>query len=1468
MLAGSSLWQGLLLANPAVTPKGISPTVPGNYDNVTVTANVQPSAGTTISQVKLSYSTGTVTTSTAFRETMTATANAGWNGAGAQNAWTVTALRGGGDVRQRGTTANHTVPVVLSNCTTNGTATVTCASTTGLWPGMTISGTNIAAGTTITAVVDGATLTISPVATGSGSALTLTAAGVTLTNCTTTTASPNVTCDSTVGLVIGMGVTGTGLATNPGNPTVLSITDANHFVLSSSVTTGAGPLTLTASECGMEMSVGTSTYTDTMATMSSVINAGSASAGYVEFYVRTSNLISNNGWTLQISPDGGTTWNTRVSENYAGTTVPLTNCTLNATTTVTCASTSGLAAGMVVQGTTLSLANCATTITNPTVTCPNTTGLAVGMYVTGTGIPANSHVLSIIANTSFTLSANATATTPTGTTINTLANYLNGNTTVSSVSNDGITFVLSAAPFYSGGGLALNATTINHAFTLKHYNFTAADMTANMKMRFQFSGYTNVNPAPPPECDIDDIFVSLTTGVPPVTITMFDDGAHGDGAAGDGIYGAVIPVQAGGTTVTYTITATDSTNGSSTTGSSSYTVATVSPILAVIPTSGLTAIGPVGGPFTPASSSFTLSNTGTGSLNWTATNTTNWLTLSPSSGTLAAGANTTVTATLNPAANSLSGGSYSDVITFTNATDGAGTTTASVSLTVQTVPSAPVLNAQSTYTRGTTDTFSWTAVAGAASYTVQIATTPNFANPLATQTVSSPSASFINLTNGATYYYRVLAQNAAGTSTYSNVTSSTQDTTSPTVAITSPISGASTTVASITVTGTSSDTGSGLASVVVNNVPATTGNGFATWSATVPLGFGTNAIKATATDNAGNFTTTAPVLVTLTTAQTYNPLFIPDTMTGTTFNLTLDQSTKQYFTGAATATYGYNQSLFWGPTLIMKKGDFVQINLTNNLPATTTTHWHGFHIPAIMDGGPHETIPVGTTWSPSFYVKNRAATYWYHPHLHTTTQKQVTMGAGGLIIVQDDEEAALPLPRTYGVDDFPIVLTSRRFQNAPNGGPANQFVLNGAFGDYMLVNGTLNPQVSLPAQVVRLRILDAEIARNHNLGFSDNRTFYVIGTDGGLLNAPVPVTRMVMGVAERYEILVDLRNMTPGTSIDLMTFNSNQRAGYSGGQVGTTGANGSLLNNIDFVDLHINIVAATSQPITAIPTTLVNNVFWTTADVTNSRTVSLTGVGGAPLGFDNLVYSPSAVNQTVNYNAVEQWTLANVSNLDHTFHIHDIQFVLTSVPGGIPAYMQGWKDSFYSVQQGTSVSFIAKFDGFASNTNPFMFHCHFLQHEDGGLMGQFVVANQAAEEIVLSSFTRTGATTAIVLPFTATAGAVYAVEYAANLTSGIWTPVGLATSNGTSITFTETVTARLAQTGYYRVAIPLITIASFTRDTSDPTIHLQFQATAGTTYTVQYSPDMTTGSWVDVGSITSDGTSGDFYETECGAARD
>ena len=107
-----------------------------------------------------------------------------------------------------------------------------------------------------------------------------------------------------------------------------------------------------------------------------------------------------------------------------------------------------------------------------------------------------------------------------------------------------------------------------------------------------------------------------------------------------------------------------------------------------------------------------------------------------------------------------------------------------------------------------------------------------------------------------------------------------------------------------------------------------------------------------------------------------------------------------------------------------------KINVKNNLSDQTTVHWHGFHIPAVMDGGPHQIIDAGATWSPNFKIKNNAGTYWYHPHLHMKTYEQLAKGAGGFIIVKDPAESALALPRTYGTDDIPIVFSSRRFKIA------------------------------------------------------------------------------------------------------------------------------------------------------------------------------------------------------------------------------------------------------------------------------------------------------------------------------------------------------------------------------------------------------------------------------------------------------
>ena len=462
------------------------------------------------------------------------------------------------------------------------------------------------------------------------------------------------------------------------------------------------------------------------------------------------------------------------------------------------------------------------------------------------------------------------------------------------------------------------------------------------------------------------------------------------------------------------------------------------------------------------------------------------------------------------------------------------------------------------------------------------------------------------------------------------------------------------------------------------------------------------------------------------TQAQYNNIWIPDTLSGTNFNLTIKDTLKQIRTGNQTITGGINNNI-WGPTLIINKGETVHMNVRNKLNDSTTIHWHGMHLPAVMDGGPHQVIPPGTLWQPYWTVANQAGTYWYHPHLHEMTLEHLSKGIGGFIIVRDAQERALALPRTYGVDDLPLVLTSRKYD------ANNQFVVqNTAYGDYMLSNGTPNAQVTLPKQYVRLRILNAEVERGYNLGFSDNRTFYIIGNDGGLLNAPVAATRVKLMVGERVEIMVNLGNDAVGSSLDLKAFNSNQAFGFPGGEPNTTGQFGSLLNNIDFPVLHINVGATTTNPITAVPSTLANNVYWTSADATVSRNLNVTGgqpgPNGGPFTFDNTPFSLNLINKTVNLNAIEKWTITNNNVFSHTFHIHDVQFKIVARNGStttVGTHESGWKDVLY-LPKGETATFVAKFEDFADPVHHFMYHCHFLNHEDDGMMGQFVVTGTTA----------------------------------------------------------------------------------------------------------------------------------------------
>lgn len=464
------------------------------------------------------------------------------------------------------------------------------------------------------------------------------------------------------------------------------------------------------------------------------------------------------------------------------------------------------------------------------------------------------------------------------------------------------------------------------------------------------------------------------------------------------------------------------------------------------------------------------------------------------------------------------------------------------------------------------------------------------------------------------------------------------------------------------------------------------------------------------------------LLLAATCAQAqYNNLWIPDTLSGTQFNLSIKDTFAQMIPGQQTVTGGINNS-FWGPTLFFQQGETVHLNVQNNLNDSTTIHWHGMHLPAVMDGGPHQIIPPGTLWQPYWNVTNHAATYWYHPHLHEMSVAQITKGVGGMIIVRDPVERALALPRTYGVDDIPLAITDRDFNTQ------HQFT-EVPYGDSLMVNGVLRPQYNVPAQVVRLRVLNAAIERSYNLGFSDNRTFYVIATDGGLVNAPVPVTRFLLSAGERVEILVNCTGQS-GTTVDLKAFNSTLSNFIPGGENFPNGPFANYLGKLDFKILHLNIGAQTSSPITAIPTALTTNVFPTANNAQITRTVTITDSMGVPgtLGptafiLEHALFDFNHISHYVPLNNTEIWEIQSSSIFAHPFHIHDVEFSILTINGATPpAEQQGWKDVIL-VQGNQTVRFIAKFEDYADSLHPFMYHCHIALHEDEGMMRQFVVVD-------------------------------------------------------------------------------------------------------------------------------------------------
>lgn len=443
-----------------------------------------------------------------------------------------------------------------------------------------------------------------------------------------------------------------------------------------------------------------------------------------------------------------------------------------------------------------------------------------------------------------------------------------------------------------------------------------------------------------------------------------------------------------------------------------------------------------------------------------------------------------------------------------------------------------------------------------------------------------------------------------------------------------------------------------------------------------------------------------------------NPLHIPPLAESTVdddgrrvFDLELQEGQSQILPGATTTTWGFDGAHL-SPTIRAERGEQVRVDVTNGVGETSTVHWHGMHLPAQADGGPHQLIEPGTTWSPSWTIDQPAATLWFHPHVHGATAEHVYRGAAGMFIVDDPEAAALDLPAEYGVDDVPVILQDRAFDDDNQLAEREPFFSNvGILGDETLVNGTHDPHLEVTTERIRLRVLNASNARTYELQLDDERPFQLVGTDGGLLPRPATLGRLLLSPGERAEIVVAmepgqrsvLRSVTPELGLDPF-----QRH-WSGGA-----------DSFDLLQLR---AAADLEPSPEVPEVLVDLDAPSATDVDRSRTFELQDdrINGRQMDL-------ARVDQVVEAGSTERWEVRNEHSLPHSFHPHLISFVVLEVDGRAPPpHLSGWKDTVY-VPPGTTVQVLARFpDDVADPEVPYMFHCHVLRHEDAGMMGQLVV---------------------------------------------------------------------------------------------------------------------------------------------------
>jgi blue copper oxidase len=431
---------------------------------------------------------------------------------------------------------------------------------------------------------------------------------------------------------------------------------------------------------------------------------------------------------------------------------------------------------------------------------------------------------------------------------------------------------------------------------------------------------------------------------------------------------------------------------------------------------------------------------------------------------------------------------------------------------------------------------------------------------------------------------------------------------------------------------------------------------------------------------------------------------------------------------------------YLGPILRLRRGQTLRVNFENQIKEPSSIHWHGLSVPDDMDGHPRHAIDHGQTYTYEFPILNRAGTYWFHPHPHQRTGPQAYYGLAGLLIVSDDEEAALGLPS--GDFDLPLVIQDRRFdsQNQLNYS-SNPMI--GFLGERVLVNGQVDYTLEVASAPYRLRLLNGSNARIYKLAWDDGTPLTVVATDGGLLEKPVQRSYVTLTPGERVELYADFSAVGLGTKRRLVSLFFEDGVSGIGGMM--DGGVAGLPQGAEMEVLRVQVTRA-GEPGSGLPERLVEPGLYDEQDAVNRRRprrFDLTMHGFSLSAMSGLINRRTfemesvASDEVVHLGDLEVWEFANLgggmgmmggSDQPHPMHIHGVQFQVLErrlESGSRRAYNNlsdgfvdsGWKDTVL-VMPGEVVRVLVKFDHHAGL---YLYHCHNLEHEDNGMMRNYRV---------------------------------------------------------------------------------------------------------------------------------------------------